>query len=85
VVAAQAMPVKRKLQYQQLQDPKFRNQSTKQEDYHKFELLNGLNFKKDPDKPRFTVPSSMINSIIRVYNNIAHYDLKKKNNQKNYS
>jgi len=41
VVIAQAISLKRELQYKQLQDPKFRDPSTKfkREDHHKFELL----------------------------------------------
>jgi len=52
VVVAQAMSLKRKLQYKQLQNPKFRDPSIKfkREDHHKFELLDGLSFRKGPDK-----------------------------------
>jgi len=59
------MPLERELQYKQLQNPKFRNPSTKfkREDHHKFELLYGLSFRKDPDKLQFAVPDS-INNII---------------------
>jgi len=66
VVVAQALPLKKKLQYKQLQDPKCRDPFTKfkREDHHKFELLDGLSFRKSPDKFRFTVPGSMTNSII---------------------
>jgi len=53
VTFAEAMPLKKELQYKQLQDPKFKDLSTKfeREDHHKFELLNGLIFRKGPDKP----------------------------------
>jgi len=44
MIVAQAMPLKRELQYKQLQDPKFRDPSTKfkREDHHKFELFDVL-------------------------------------------
>jgi len=80
MVVAQAISLKRKLQYKQLQDPKLRDPFTKfkREDHHKFEFLDGLIFKKGPDKPRFAVPDSMINNIIRVYHdNMAHCGLEK--------
>jgi len=90
VAFAEAMPLEKELQYKQLQDPKFKELSSKleREDHHKFEFLDGLIFKKDPDKPRFAVPDSMINNIIRVYhdNNMAHCGLEKtiKGIQTNY-
>jgi len=66
VAFAEAKSLKKELQYKQLQDPKFKDLSTKleREDHHKFELLNGLIFRKGPDKPRFSMPDSMINNII---------------------
>jgi len=52
VVFAEAMPLEKELQYKQLQDPKFKELSSKLErDHHKFELLDSLIFKKGPDKP----------------------------------
>jgi len=80
VVVTQAILLKRKLQYKQLQDPKFRDPSIKfkRKDHYKFELLDGLNFRKGPNKFRFTVPDSMVNSIIRVYYyQMTHCDLKR--------
>jgi len=48
------------------------------EDHYKFELLDGLIFRKGPNKPRFAVPNSMVNNIIRVYHdNMVHCDLEK--------
>jgi len=46
VAFAQAMSLKRELQYKQLQDPKFSDPSTKRENHHEFELLEGLSFRK---------------------------------------
>jgi len=48
VAFTEAMPLEKELQYKQLQDPKFKDLSTKleREDYHKFKLLDGLIFRK---------------------------------------
>jgi len=78
VAFAEAMPLEK--EYKQLQDPKFTELSAKLEweNHHEFELFDGLIFKKGPDKPRFAVPDSMINNIIRVYHdNMAHCGLEK--------
>jgi len=46
--------------------------------HHKFKLLDGLSFKKDPDKPRFAVLDSMINNIIQICpDNMTHCSLEK--------
>jgi len=80
VAFAEAMSLEKELQYKQLQDLKFKDLSAKFEgkDHHKFELLDGFIFRKGLDKPRFAVPDSMINNIIRVYHdNMAHCGLEK--------
>jgi len=47
-------------------------------EHHKLEFLDGLSFRKGPDKPRFAVPDSMINNIIRIcHDNMTHCSLEK--------
>ncbi|KMQ93366.1 reverse transcriptase [Lasius niger] len=77
--AGKSMPLKKELQFRQLQDPKLKDLSQKLEfkDYDKFELIDGLVFKKGTKKSRFVVPEAMISNIIRYYHdNMAHCELE---------
>ncbi|KMQ87526.1 hypothetical protein RF55_13169 [Lasius niger] len=63
------------LQFRQLQDSRLKNIAEDLEfaDDEKFELIEGLVYKKGPDKPRFVIPESMVTNVIRVYHDeMAH-------------
>jgi len=65
------MPLERELEFKQLQDQKLKEIAEKLEfqENDMFQLIDGLVYKKGPDKPRFAVPESMTRNIIKVYHN----------------
>ncbi|XP_025268228.1 uncharacterized protein LOC105254772 [Camponotus floridanus] len=64
----EALPLEKELEYRQLQDPrlKFLARDLEFESHEKFDLIEGLVFRKGPDKPRFVIPESMIMNILRI-------------------
>lgn len=64
-----SIPLEKELQYRQLQDPRLKliAESLEKEENDKFELIDGLVFRKGNYKHRFVIPDSMITNIIRVY------------------
>lgn len=74
------IPLEKELELKQLLDPQLKSIAHNLEfsNNEKFELINGLIYKKCKDKPRFVVPETMINNIIRVYHDdMAHCGLEK--------
>lgn len=51
----EALPLEKELEYRQLQDPKlkFIAKDLEYESHEKFDLIEGLVYRKGPDKPRF--------------------------------
>lgn len=80
VYQIETLPFEKELIYKQLQDPKIKALANDLEtqDLEKFVLIEGLVFRKEPDKPRFVVPDFMITNIIRIYHNeMSHCGVKK--------
>lgn len=76
----EALPLERVLEFRQLQNPRLLSiaEELEKEDSDKFELIERLIYRKAIDKPRFVVPESMVNNIIRVYHDeMAHYGFDK--------
>lgn len=76
----ESMPLKKELQFRQLQDPKLKSLSEKLEcnKDNKYKIIDGLVIRKSADKPRFVIPDAMINNIIRFYHDdMAHCGLEK--------
>lgn len=76
----EAMPIEKELEYKQLSDSRIRSLAEDLEftDNEKFELIDGLVYKKCVDKPRFVISDTMINNIIRAYHDeIAHCGVEK--------
>lgn len=74
------LPIERELEFRQLQDKELYNIANKLEftEDPKFELIDGLVYKKDNNQSRFVVPETMVNSIIRAYHDdLAHCGLEK--------
>lgn len=74
------MPLEKELQYRQLQDGHLKTiaENLESSEHEKYELFDGLVYRKGPDKPRFVVPESMISNILRVYHdNFAHCGIEK--------
>lgn len=71
------IPLERELEFLQLQDSKLKQIASELEyKDEKFELLDGLICRKGSDRPRFVVPESMVNAIIKVYHdNMSHCGL----------
>lgn len=63
------MPVERELEFRQLQDSHIESiaKDLEFEDNDKFKLIDGLVYRKGPDKSRFVVPAAMTTQIIRIY------------------
>lgn len=80
VATVDSMPLEKELQFRQLADPSIRllAQSIEESDHDKFELIDGLVYRKDADHPKFVVPESMIFQLIRIYHDdMAHCGLEK--------
>lgn len=74
------MPLERELELKQELDPRLKAIAEELEfvDHDKFVLILDLVYRKGEDKPRFAVPESMVNNIIRVYHDeMAHCGLEK--------
>jgi len=63
----ETLPLEKELEYRQLQDPrlKFLARDLEYENHEKFDLIEGLVFRKGIDK--FVIPESMIMNILRIY------------------
>lgn len=75
-----SIPLEKELQYRQLQDPtlKIIAENLGKKENNKFELIDGLVFRKGSYKHRFVVPDSMISNLIRVYHDdMAHCGFEK--------
>jgi hypothetical protein len=79
----EALPVERELEFRQLQDARLKEIAVSLE-YgesdlaNKFELIDGLVYRKSLDRARFAIPESMVNNIIRRYHDeLAHCGLEK--------
>jgi len=73
-------PIERELEFRQLQDAKLKEIANELEynDSEKFELIQGLVYKKGTDRARFIVSDIMLNNLIRIYHNeMAHCGLEK--------
>lgn len=80
VAAIETVPLEKELYYRQLTDPQIQTltNSLEEDNSDKFELIEGLVYRKFPDKSRFYVPESMMPNIIRVYHdNNAHCGVEK--------
>jgi len=73
----EAMPLENELQYRQLQDIRLRKIAEDLEftNNDKFVPIDGLVYKKFPDKPRFAVSEAIINNVIR--DEVAHCGIEK--------
>lgn len=71
----ESMPLQKELQLRQLQHSKIKlivERLTQNED-RKFELFNGLVYKKNSSSPQFVVPEQMVHNIIKYYHDdMAH-------------
>lgn len=72
--------IERELQIRQLQDPRIEQVSKELEfnDNDKFELIDGLVYRKGTDRPRFVVPDAMISNIICIHHDeMVHCGIEK--------
>lgn len=69
VCYTESISLEKELQFRQLQDEKLKNiaEYLESNEHTKYELLDGLVFKKGADKSRFIIPESMVHNVIRVY------------------
>jgi len=79
-----SLPLERELEFRQLKDPIIKEivldleSPDNEKSAEKFEIIDGLVFRKEPDKSRFYVPVQMINNVIRIYHdNMAHCGAEK--------
>jgi len=80
VASIKLISLDKELQFRQLKDSHLQSiaQHLEKSDDEKYTLVNGLVFKKDPDKPKFVVPEAMITSVIRLYHDeAAHCGIEK--------
>lgn len=69
VMVVESLSLERELEFRQLQDMRLKEiaHNLEYNDNDKFELIEGLVYKKGSDRTRFVVPETMINAIIRTY------------------
>lgn len=70
-----ALPLERELEFGQLRDSKLKTIAEKLEfeNDDKFELIDGLVYRRGEDRPRFVIPDEMVNNILRTYHDdMAH-------------
>lgn len=70
-----ALPLERELEFRQLHDKKIQEIATNLEfeDNEKFVSIDGLVYRKEKDRPRFVIPESMVNNLIRIHHDeLAH-------------
>lgn len=75
-----SIPIERELEYKQLQDAGIKEIANKLEfeNHDKFQLIDGLVYRKGIDRPRFYVPESMLNNIFKIYHDeVAHCGVEK--------
>lgn len=75
-----ALPIERELEFRQLQDNRLKEIAKELEFQanEKFQLIDGLVYKKDSDNYKFCVPDAMINSILRAHHDdMAHCGVEK--------
>jgi len=80
VALVDSIPFEKELQFRQLVDPQIKliAEFLEQSDHEKFEMMDGLVFRKCPDRLRFYVPEDMIIHILRVYHDdCAHCGFEK--------
>lgn len=78
-----SIPLKKELQFRQLQETKLKTiaENLELNEHDKYELIDGLVFKKSLHKHRFVIPDSMIINIIRIYHDdMAHCGFEKPTN-----
>lgn len=65
------LPLEGELEFRQLNDPRIKeiSENLEYKDDDKFDMINGLIYKKDGENRKFVVPESMVNSVLR-----AHHD-----------
>lgn len=76
------LPLERELEMRQFIDPKLREISRELEfgdNYNnKFDLVDGLVYRRDGEKLRFAVPDPMVDSLLRVYHDdMGHGGIEK--------
>lgn len=79
VVLVDSFPLEKELQFKQLQDPKLKinAESLESKENEKFELIDGLVFKKYLERSLFVVPDSIISNVIRIYHDMSHCGIDK--------
>lgn len=76
----ESFPLERELEFKQLQDATLRKIAEQLEwsNDEKFELIEGLVYRKAEDRSRFVVPESMTNNLIRIHHDqLAHCGTEK--------
>jgi len=73
IASIKLMSLDKELQFRQLRDSHLQSvaQRLERSNDDEYTLVNGLVFKKDPDKPKFVVPEAMITNVIRLYHDEA--------------
>jgi len=82
-VAYIQMPLERELEFRQATDPKLKqiSEELEYEDSEKFNLINGLVYKKCVVELKFAVPEAMVFSVLRVHHDDAGHCGKEKTYQ----
>lgn len=63
------LPLERELEFKQLQDTRIKEiaDSLEYNNNNKFQLIDGLVYRKGEDRARFVIPDAMIHNILRIY------------------
>lgn len=71
----ESFPLERELEFRQLQDPNLQEIANQLEfsDSDKFELIDGVVYRKETNRSRFVIPDSMVNNMIRIHHEQMAY------------
>lgn len=76
----ETMPIERELEFRQLQDSQIKEIANHLEfaDSERFELVDGLVYRRGDDRSRFFVPEGMVNNLIKTHHDeMAHCGVEK--------
>lgn len=80
IIYLDTLPLERELEFRQLQDPhllQIANHLEFAED-ERFQLIDGLLYRKGQERSHFVISDSMVNNVIRIYHDeMAHCGMEK--------
>lgn len=69
------LPFESELEFRQLNDPRIKeiSENLEYKEDNKFDMINGLIYRKDGENRKFVVPESMVKCFVSITWRIAHW------------